>query len=345
MFKLGIDLWNDVKKKAENVIDNDYGIQQIYYGALSKNQLQTRIDSNGETILGPFQYNFAGNIKNGKPTLTFNSSSVSKNYKIVVANGSSYTERQPQQVTSGEKFYIKVNTADLNNVSKINLKFQVDGINLNKTTTTLHFFERSNNVSSQQPIIYIEQDTQPYDEFVDTYEITKQVKFNIVKLDANGRNLNGNDLENLEKPGIRFRINDDTNATVATLEINEKGETEILTGVNNITTNQKYRLTETLNPKYGYHTKLNTTDIEFYNASTNKKLDNVIIEKYAEDDRSLTFKLDNSSPSNIILKVKNTQELANLEILKKNDDGKTIENIGFKIKVDTGKYLQITKQM
>ena len=69
--------------------------------------------------------------------------------------------------------------------------------------------------------------------------------------------------------------------------------------------------------------------------------DNVIREKYEGDERSLTFKLDNGSPSNIILKVKNTQELANLEIIKNNEAGKPIENIAFKIKVDTGKYLQI----
>ena len=329
-YQNGKQLYQEVIAEANKMnVDNEYGIEETYYSNIDTDKkIEIRIEENSYTILGPFKYNFVGNIENGKPTLTFNEEATPQEYIIGTYVGSIFTETN--EIVSGNEFYIKVPTISLTGVTNIHFDFQIEGISLSKTKTTIYFFERSQNLGSYQPIINIQQEEAYNNPFKDSYKVSKLVDVSLEKKAESGDALKGE--------GIKFQIKDETNTVVAhfTTDVNGNGivtnsngelteETKVM-----LLTDQPYTLIETENNIYGYKNSSLTADkVEIDGAQIEQSGDNI------------KFILKGDCENAVTIKAKNQKELANLEIEKQGEKGTKLENVAFKIQIDKNKYLQL----
>ena len=329
-FAYGEELYSEVVDEVSQVgIENQYGIEESYYKNSSPDkELETRIDNEGTTILGPFQYNFVGKIQNEKPTLTFNQDTTPQEYIIGTYEGSEFVETN--KIISGNKFYIKIATDLLANASNIHLNFQIEGISLDNTTTTINFLVRYKNSGAWQPIMHIEQEEGHNEPFKDSYKISKSVEVTLEKKGENG--------EDLKAEGIKFQIKDETNAVVAYIVTDANGNGIITdsegkaTGETNVTllTGQTYTLIETENNVYGYKKCiLSVEDIEFEGAQIEQSGNNI------------KFKLNADCSDKLTIKVKNQKELANVAIEKVGENETKLEDVEFVIQIGSSKYIQL----
>ena len=322
-YAYGGKLYESMAKHAGNYVDNEYGIENENEDKL----INTKIDNEGNTILGPFQYKFSNTIENGKPTLTLDNKKISSDdYFIVIPEGSTF--REINEIVSGEIFYIKISTLELEHVQKISLGFQVEGISLSseETATTVHFFKNG----TLQPIINIEQSGELYTPFEDDYILSQPVDVSLEKLDISGNPL--------KAEGIKFQIRDNINAVVAYLKIDANGNGIITDSKGNPTektevkllANQAYTLIESENSYYGYK--------KGYLKAENIEISGAEIE---QSGNNIKFVIKDGSVEKLTIKAKNEKELSNLAIEKIGTNSEKIENVEFIIKIDSDKYLQL----
>lgn len=327
----GQQLFSDVMDEVKQTgIDNKYGIEEAYYNKPNTaKEIETRVENGEYTILGPFKYNFAGTLENGKPTLTFNDETTVQEYTIGTYEGSNFVETD--EIVSGNKFYIKILTSTLNKASSIHFNFQVEGINLDTTKTTLSLLiQFGKDMGTWQPILRIDQEEGENEPFEDIYNITKPVDVSIEKKDESGNAL--------KAEGIKFIITDDTYDAVAYLKTDANGNGILVDSQWNATgetkvkllAKQTYILSEMVNNVYGYKgCKLSVDNIEIEGA------------KIEQDGNNIKFYIESNDIEEVTIKVKNQKELANMQIEKVGENDTKLENVAFVIQIDSTQYLQL----
>lgn len=327
----GEELYSTVMNEVKQTgIDNKYGIEETYYNKSNTvKEIETRVENGEYTILGPFKYNFAGTLENGKPTLTFNDETTAQEYKVGTYEGSKFVETD--QIVSGNKFYIKILTSSLNKASSMHFNFQVEGINLDTTKTTLSLLiQFSRDMGTWQPIIRIDQEEGKNEPFEDIYNITKPVDVSIEKKDESGNAL--------KAEGIKFIIADDTYDAVAYLKTDANGNGILVDSNWNATgetkvkllAKQTYILSEMENNVYGYKgCKLSANNVEIEGA------------RIEQSGNSVKFYIESNNIEEVTIKVKNQKELANVQIEKVGENDKKLENVAFVIQIDSTQYLQL----
>ena len=341
---------NEAKEAADNIIEVE----------LTKGDTVPEIEYvNGKAYIGPLKINYSGGTTSIK--VTGRAGEISASWTTKNEDDETFNEEMTGNITSGKAFYAVVDENELEGIDNVNVK-----VYLNYTKSYKARFALANNKTQKgQNLMFFagNKDSENGSDYEEWFVENLEPRYGDLIIQKNGED-NTTGLQGVEfsiwkavseDTGYLRLVQDSQFIETINKEIDINDYEVEYVGINELdkatkfvtdsegkivirnleyakgSINYNYWAREESNNNYGYK-------------GTNITIEDVTIEggnlEEVQEDSDIEFTIGEES-TQILLTVKNTPELAPLEIVKVGKDETALEDVSFKIKIGTNEYLQL----